>query len=293
MSDSEPADETVSRSKELIEAGSDMAGAAAGGAVGLLGGPLGVVGGAVAGVAVTRVLMRVGSELHERLLGPRQRVRVGAAFAFAADEIQSELNAGAIPRQDGFFESDGEHRPKADELLEGVLLHAANAFEERKVKHLGWLYAGFAFDPTISPAYANLLLRLADRMTYRELVILALLGTDEHEHALASLDVATSEGSARRTDSIVAELTDLGQMGVIGILQVDDGTIVAPQATIGGGNFRNLPLAKTRPTSLGRDLYRLMQLDRVPREDLQEVTRELGGDPGFVFPSEAPEADDG
>jgi hypothetical protein len=100
-----------------------------------------------------------------------------------------------------------------------------------------------------------------------------------------------SEG-AQSNDSIVAELADLGQLGVIGVLQ-DNGVVVAPQPTMGGGSFRNLSLAEIRPASLGRDLYRLMHLDRVPPEDLEDVVRDLGGDPGFVFSSERSDANDG
>jgi hypothetical protein len=74
----------------------------------------------------------VGSEIQERIFAPKQRVRVGAAFAFAAAEIQARLQAGEAPRQDGFFGED-PGRSHGAELLGGVLLTAADAWEERKV----------------------------------------------------------------------------------------------------------------------------------------------------------------
>jgi hypothetical protein len=271
----ETGDEKGRATTELIEGGSEIAGAVVGGALGFIGGPPGVYAGAVGGVLVTRTLKRVGQEVRRRLLGPRQEVRVGAAFAFAADEIRQRLDRGDGLREDGWFESDG--RAQADELLEGVLLNAANAYEERKVRHLGWLYASLAFDSTIGRAYANFLLQLADRLTYRELVCVALFASEEARNALTKVDVAISEGDIRSSDPIIAELTELGQVGVIGVTQ-KTGTVAAPQGTFGGGDLRSLPLARLAPTSVGDDLYRLMRLDRVPEKDIADVFTELGGD---------------
>ncbi len=64
------------------------------------------VGGAAAGVLVSRALRQLGSEIQQRLLGPRQRVRVGAAFAIAAETIAGRLEAGERPRSDDFFDAN-------------------------------------------------------------------------------------------------------------------------------------------------------------------------------------------
>ena len=266
------------RATKLIQGGGEIAGAAVGGALGLLGGPPGVVAGAVGGVLVTRALKRVGEEVTQRLLGPRQEIRVGAAFAFAADEIRERLEGGDRERSDGWFEADPNGRPEAEELLEGVLLTAANAYEERKVRHLGWLYASLAFDATIGRGYSNFLLRLADRLTYRELACVALVASEANRNALVLVDAAPSEGDVRSSEPIIAELTELGQAGVIGVLQ-DTGAVAAPQGTWGGGDMRSLSLARLAPTPIGDDIHRLMRLDRIPRLDLIEVFAELGGDP--------------
>jgi hypothetical protein len=262
----------------LIESGSEMAGAAVGGALGLIGGPPGVAAGAVGGVLATRAFKRVGAELRGRLLGPRQEVRVGAAFAFAADDIRERLEQGEHERQDGWFEPDSHGRPAAEELLEGVLLNAANAYEERKVPYLGWLYSSLAFEQGIGREYANYLIRLSDRLTYRQLAAVALLASEADRTPLIYVDVARQEGDTRSSEPIMAELTELGQAGVIGIRQ-DDGRVASPQGTYGGGDLRSLPIAKLAPTPVGADLYRLMQLDRIPPDDLLHVFSELGGDP--------------
>jgi hypothetical protein len=276
--DSRP-DDPEEPSRALIEAiqtGSDFAGATAGGAFGLLGGPAGVVAGAAAGVAVARVFRRVGNEVVERVLGPRQRVRVGGALAVAITEIDARLDAGKRPRGDGFFDDSEGERAKAAEILEGVLLHAANAYEERKVRYLGNLYAGIAFDETVSPATANFLLVMSDRLTYRQLAILALFGrAATFQTNLILADVAKKEGTAQPTDDIIAELDELGAMKLVGVLQ-EGGWVANYASVLDGGSFRTLSLARIGPTPTGELLFRLMELEDIPQQDVDHVLEELG-----------------
>jgi hypothetical protein len=165
----------VERAEKLIQGGAELAGAAVGAAVGLVGGPAGALGGAAAGVAATRTLRHVGSELQTRWLGPRQRVRVGAAYAYAAEQIADRLAAGEALRADGFFEEDPTVRSAGEEILEGVLQAAADAYEEKKVAHLGKLYASLAFDAGVSRGYANFLIGVARSLTFRELALMAVI----------------------------------------------------------------------------------------------------------------------
>src|SRR4051794_15551656 len=91
------------RARQLIESGSAIAGAASGAALGLVGGPAGVVIGAAAGAALADVVKHVGSSMVQRVLGPREKVRVGAALAFAAEAIRDRLDRGENPRDDDEF----------------------------------------------------------------------------------------------------------------------------------------------------------------------------------------------
>lgn len=264
------------RSRQLIEGGSELAGAAAGGALGLLGGPAAAIGGAALGVAVTRTLKRVGGEIQGRWLGDRQRVRVGAAYAVAADQIEQRIEAGQQPRDDGFFDEGDSGRVDAEELLEGVLLHAADAYEERKVVFLGRLYAGIAFESRISAGYGHFLAKLADRLTYRQLAALAFAANDEYEARRSEIDVARSEGTTRSSQEIVAELDELGAAGLVGVEQ-EGGRVANPRTTVGAGTFSELPLVRMKLTPLGSDLHELMGLSSVPDGDQEVVTEELQG----------------
>jgi hypothetical protein len=104
VSAGESLDEESDRAAELIDAGSELVGATASGALGLIGGPAGIAAGAAGGVVVTRVLNHIGAEVQQRWLGPRQRVRAGAAFASAIAEIGRRIDAGERLREDGFFD---------------------------------------------------------------------------------------------------------------------------------------------------------------------------------------------
>lgn len=268
---SDKEDDELRRAEALIEDGGDVAGAIAGTAIGAVGGPLGMVAGAVVGVGVARAVKRVGSEVHDRVLAPRQRERAGLALAVAVGDL-SEQNDDP-PRSDGFFDvSTGGERSDAEELLEGVLLRAMDAYQERKVPYMGKFFASVARRADISPAYAHVMLRIVDEMTYRQFVALAYLAENLRNLELIALGVARDEGGSwPLTDGFDRELDELGEsMGLIGIRQ-EDGGVVAAGDTIAGGNLTKHDLGKVTLTDLGRDLYDLLGLSDIPSEEKREI----------------------
>lgn len=106
----------------------------------------------------------------------RQEARAGAALLILASDARERAARGEAPRADGFFDDRGSLRPEAEELLEAVLLQAANAYEERKVPLFAHLYDAVAHDPAISGADAHAFLHVAADLTYRQFVGLSVLG---------------------------------------------------------------------------------------------------------------------
>jgi hypothetical protein len=53
---------------------------------------------------------------------------IGATYV----HVQQRLEAGDEPRDDGFFNRGPDGRADADEILEGTLLTAANAYESAR-----------------------------------------------------------------------------------------------------------------------------------------------------------------
>ena len=210
-----------------------------GAAIGLLGGPVGAVVGAGAGVMLTRALKRLGAEWQERVLGPRQRLRAGAAFAFAAAEIKRRLDAGGAPGA-GWTEAKDGRRPEAEEVLEGVLLAAADAWEERRVRHLGLLYAELVF-LRFRPGYVHHLVTVVGRLTWPQMLCMSVFLRD----LLGAFKLfERTETVTILENGLEAELDELGQSGIIG-LQQQDGTVARPASTLGAGRMRGMPISSS------------------------------------------------
>jgi hypothetical protein len=223
---------------------------------------VGIVLGAAAGVVVERV----GREVAERVLSRRQAQRIGKVLIDIETDAQARRDDGEQPRDDGFFEAraDGT-RPDAEELLEGVLLRAANAYEERKVALLANLYSGIAHDSSVVPAYGHFLVRTADELTFRQLVALGVFTRyEDHSRALMRAHTLWTEGRAEADEALLFELDDLGDRRLVGVKskgavkavgEIFDTAGPLRTAKSGYGAFRL--------TKIGDDLARLARLGHI------------------------------
>jgi hypothetical protein len=168
----------------LVDVGSELAGTAATGvAIALLQpGPDEALMLGLTGVGLTHALRWVGTEIAERWLGRREKIRIGAAYTFALAKVRENMESGRQIRQDGFFQERPDERTDGEEILEGVLLTAQREHEEKKLKYIGNIFANVAFMPEVSAAQANWLLQRARELTYRQLCILALTQRKERKN---------------------------------------------------------------------------------------------------------------
>ena len=82
--------------KSLLSSGSEITGAAAGSAIGFfIGGPVGAAIGGASGVVTSKVL----SDIADRLLSGREKVRVGATAIFALEKIKRSFPLGRQKHQ--------------------------------------------------------------------------------------------------------------------------------------------------------------------------------------------------
>lgn len=253
-----------------------MVGGAAGAAVGLIGGPLGVVAGGAAGVAIGDVLANAGIEFYNRVLAPRQSVRAAGALAIATVEINRRLEEGDTPRQD--FADATDEDSDAAEILEGTLLTAANSYEQRKVPYIGKFYANLAFEATVTPSHANLLLKLLDRLTYGQLRVIATLADEKYLDALIQIGAERDEGSFRSRPDVIAEMDELSAMGLLGVSQ-QDGSVVPPASVIEGGSWDRMGLFRARLTTTGTLVHDLLGRADMPDEERHAVVGALRGQP--------------
>ncbi len=165
---------------ELHESATSIAGDVAGAAAGLfLGGPEGALIGAAIGTPASVALSWGVQEVGSRALGRRGRARAMGAAAFAAERLRELREAGLPIRNDGFFDDLPSGRNAGREVAEGVMMAAHDAFEERKVRHIGYLYANVATHGEVDAALASALLTNAQELTWRQYTLLSVLGREE------------------------------------------------------------------------------------------------------------------
>jgi hypothetical protein len=207
--------------------------------IGLVAGPAGAIAGAASGPLITRAVRSAFSALAKQF-SDRQSKRAFDAFEIAIRGIGVRLKAGESLRADLFAVEREDEWPEAAGLLERTLRQAAEAAQEQKVRLLGKFWENLVFESGVSADEAHYLLGLAERLTYRQLILLELFGSgviDEQEAAL--LDAKREEGEWSRSELTVAEMDELGALGLLGLAQ-SDGTVGHPQATLGGGSFRTM-----------------------------------------------------
>lgn len=246
------------RSRELIGAGADIAGGIAGAAIGIVvAGPAGALAGAAGGPAAAHTLRKVATELARRVLGRREEVRVGATIAYAATKIEANLNDGLCLRDDDFFDDSTRDRSAAEEIAEGVVLAAQREHEERKIPFYGNLLANVAFDRDIGRAKADVLIRIAERLSFRQLCLLAYL---------ARIDRYAPEDESAAVSWLLAE-----------DVKVELDELFAWRLTAARGD--DVPLMSPRFLTLnetGALLHDLMELSEIETEEIDALAESFG-----------------
>ena len=238
--------------------------AAAGGAA--IGGPLGALAG--------RAVEGVGSELLERLLSHAERRRIEAARAMAKADLEARLKRGEKLREDDYFRAPptlgskmfapwGASRPPAEEIMEAIYLFAGRTYEERKLPHLEALGVALMFDSEVSPTYAQHLARLANALSYRQLLLLAVFHNPSPHARLTDGDVRPDSRSG-----VGIEMQELARLGLIGLNEPTEDAY--PTASI-----LEVGLTFIMTTYHGRKLWELMKLETLPEQGVRDVVEEL------------------
>jgi hypothetical protein len=238
----------------------EVAGGVGGAVVGLLlGGPTGAVVGAASGPVLAEATRKVVADVAGRFLSERETVRIANAAFYAASEIADRLERQEQLRTDAFFELRNDGRSDAEEIFEGVLLKCKNEHEERKAQYLGHLFANIAFS-NVSAANANAILKLAERMSYRQLCVLALC-VQEEEFKFDNMDFLRLRQSRNDDASyLFAEWRELRSEGI---------GVVEPENACEGPTIR--------PTELGHSCYRLMGLSKIARDEIARLAETVRG----------------
>jgi hypothetical protein len=248
--------------RALIESGSPVAGSMTRAAATVVFEP------AAAKVAVDDrfaiVLRTVATDAAESPV-PRERVRAGAALAFAVEYAATLHRNGRTVRSDGWFTPRVGSRSAAVEVAEAVVATARRSTDERRVRHLGYLLAETVVSPDLDADLVARGLRIAEGLSWRQLALLAGVGRrDRVPLPMAPLEDEPRAWSAWGAREDVAELQRLGLL--------DPPPVPArPVATL-----PRLRMADLRLTRRGVLLHRLLVLDLMHDDAVTAALADLG-----------------
>ena len=260
--------------KSLLSLGGDIAGAATGEAIGFL---TGNVQGAAFGGAWGIIIARSISEIANRLLSNREKVRVGATADFALTKIKFRLDAGDSIRDDGFFDEKAQKRSDAEEIFEGVLLKAKNEHEEKKAKIFGNIFANIAFFPGFSVGEANHLLRIVENLTYRQTCLLSLIKRKKEIKGIQlkkdSYQADYEKGNV--PSESMSLLQESYEMFTSGLIICQDESSESELVFFSLTEWLDVIPNGLLLNQMGKRYYKIMGLDEIPEEDIKEVASYL------------------
>jgi len=246
---------------DYTDLSSDVVGSTAGAAIGLVAaGPIGAMIGAASGPIISS-LIQAGAEFAHRKLSHSERFRIESVITVARDKFKKNMALGLVLRADDFFDSTKGRRSDGDEMVEAVLRACQEEHEEKKLIYFGNLIANIAFRPDIDRDTANVLVRLAEQLSYRQLRYIALMAQKSQFGLYAintKLDNLHSKHISRDElpfASLASEISDLVEQN---ILRRNPNGVQAQEIV-------------TSLTSSGYGLYELMELSQISRNDLEPL----------------------
>jgi hypothetical protein len=254
--------EDTATGRALIEGGGPVAGSMSRAAATIVFEPAAAVvqvdarfGGALRSVATDAAELPVG----------RERVRAGAALAFAVEYAATVGRGGRSVRVDGFFAERAGGRPIAEEIAEAVVSAARRSADERRVRHLGYLLAEVAFSPDVDAELALRALRLTEDLGWRQLALLA--GVGRRDRVPLPMSPLGDDPRAWSAWGAREDVTDLQRAGLF------DPPPAAPRP---GAVLPRLRAADLRLTRRGVLVHRLLVLDLLHEDAVTAALADLG-----------------
>lgn len=243
---------------EAVRIGGPLAGNVGGAVIGaLLGGP---VGAAIGGVAVT-----VLTEFTSRALGVREKERVNALFLLTAKRVDEKIAQGASVRSDDFFTTKKDGRSSGEEIFEGIVLASQREYEEKKLPYFANLLANIVFS-SIEKSDANLLLKMAERLSYRQLCLLAIFAGQQIKSTLRSESYRGKTGEVTLPNTLIAILQEIYELDQLGLINCSGEVLLG---------LSDVTPAKMNVQGTGSTLGNLMELRSIPAGDLVQIATHL------------------
>jgi hypothetical protein len=249
----------------VVDRAAEIAGASTGAAVGAAAGINPVLTAAV-GATIAQTIKTVGEELEQRVIEPRERYRLTSAATLIVRKIREKYDAGETPRQDTFFQTSTQHRCPAEEILEGTLLAVQREHEEKKVELYANMISNIAFDPNISREFANHLIAIMERLTYRQLTMIALFGSGASRLGLRGSYRDYREPVSFEKWSVLQEMYDLARLRLL--MNNSGGAYI---------DITDLDPSDTRIDGIAHTLYRVTEMHHLQHSLMQADIERLAG----------------
>lgn len=115
-------------------------------------------------------------EFWDKLM-PKQQERLEISNTHVIKSIKARLEKGNKLRDDGFFKPQMLRRSDAASVTELLIYKVMDETDEEKIPYISNILVNTAFDSNVSPEVAKKLLSDAEHFSYRQLCILAMVGT--------------------------------------------------------------------------------------------------------------------
>lgn len=210
--------------------------------------------GAMAGAFLSPVMKNLAEDFLNRTLSESEKQRVSNTFLLIVDKIKQNIDDGLLPRED-FFNGKECNHSHAKAILEGVLLKAKDEYEEKKLKYYSNFCANLCFDPSTSFERANMLLKLVERLSYRQLIIIGYISNIKELNTEKWDIVFKEKQNLAQYYDLYSEVIDLYNCRLI------------QQANRG----LSMSLIACELSAIGKTLISLMELTTLPDSDIQIV----------------------
>lgn len=197
-----------------------------------------------------------------RKLSNNEDYRLGTTAWVACQKIKGYLDSGREVRNDDFWTCSESKRSKADIVCEGILLKIRDEYEDKKLIYYSNFLANIGFEESVSYDQANMLLKLSERLSYRQLVILAYLSDDK---ILEMNSWAVQFKNNPLLEGYYDWYSEIMSLYDYGLLKQS-----MERKSIELGRCANSQISV-----LGKTLSRLMELKTIPLDDIQEVSATL------------------
>lgn len=263
--------------KDYLSKGTEIAGAAVGGAIELISGPAGVAvggtigliigpAGAILGGALGTAITIGVKEFISRQLSNRQEVRIAASTAFILMGVKNRIENGETIRNDSFFQQNG-NRSSAQELFEGVLIKCKEEYQEKKIQYVTKIFEKTIFDKNISPETANQILSIAEKYTYRKICIISFFNRKEDFNtSLLMKEPYSWYENATYTLTLEILKQDIFELANDGILD-QNGFATFTKEDIIPFDYKL--------TTIGETIFKMMDLHLIPRLEIESIYNEL------------------